>query len=583
MKKLMVMMITVVLILSACAAKGDKAENASDMTTSDGITRGTDTSKNNGAQLRDGKKQVAESQAEKPSAAKQTAGNKPDVLAVKKDESIRVTFNEDVTSSIGVDDGDNYNIVPAQPEGNTEAYAPIQENTYQSVLQNPLSTFSIDVDTASYSNIRRFLMDGQLPPRDAVRIEEMVNYFPYDYKEPEGKEPFAINSQIADCPWNDKHALAMVTLKAKDFYTENRPANNLVFLMDVSGSMNDPDKLPLLKSSFKLLVNQLDEQDKVSIVVYAGAAGVVLDATHGHRKDDILGAIEELNAGGSTAGGEGINLAYKIAEENYIKNGNNRIILATDGDFNVGPSSVNALTELIEENRKSGIFLSVLGFGKGNLDDVTAELLADKGNGNYAYIDTILEAKKVLVEQIGSTLYTVAKDVKYQLEFNPGKVKGYRLLGYENRLLNDEDFEDDTKDAGEVGAGHVVTAFYELIPADSNETIPGDDLKYQTTRVKSSDEWMTIKVRYKEPEGHTSQLIEVPVKDTAFFKPTREFYFASSVVEFGLLLRDSEYKGDASYENVIQRAKANKGDDVEGYRSEFIKMVELAKNLPSRY
>lgn len=577
----------VVMVLSACSQK-KSANEGNDMSTSEGAEKDAGSSKSYGTRTSDLKQDGAKQKNTKPNNNKEAAKGKPEVSTVQSDSEVSITFNRDVNGdsleeskfSIKTDDAC---ILPAYPEENTEAYAPIQENMYQSVLQNPLSTFSIDVDTASYSNIRRFLMDGQLPPRDAVRIEEMVNYFPYNYKEPKGKEPFAISSQIADCPWNEKHSLAMVTLKAKGFNTDKKPANNLVFLMDVSGSMNEPDKLPLLKSSFKLLVNQLDEEDKVSIVVYAGAAGVVLDATHGHRKDEILDAIEELDAGGSTAGGEGINLAYKIAKENFVDDGNNRIILATDGDFNVGPSSEKELTKLIEENRKSGIFLSVLGFGTGNLDDQTAELLADKGNGNYAYIDTILEAKKVLVDQIGSTLYTVAKDVKYQLEFNPGKVKGYRLLGYENRLLNDEDFEDDTKDAGEVGAGHVVTAFYELIPADSDEEIPGSDLKYQTTRVKPSDEWMTIKVRYKEPDGHVSKLIEIPVEDPKFFEPSKEFYFASSVVEFGLLLRDSEYKGDASYNEVIKRAKATKGDDAEGYRTEFIKMVELAKNLQGDY
>lgn len=520
MKKLIVIIMIMIMVLSACSQK-KSAYEGNDMSTSEGAEKDAGSSVSYSTKTSDQKQDGAKQKSTKLNNNKEATKGKPEVSTVQSDSEVSITFNRDVNGD-SLEEGkfsiktDDACILPAHPEDNTEAYAPIQENVYQSVLQNPLSTFSIDVDTASYSNIRRFLMDGQLPPRDAVRIEEMVNYFPYNYKEPKGKEPFAISSQIADCPWNEKHSLAMVTLKAKDFNTDKKPANNLVFLMDVSGSMNEPDKLPLLKSSFKLLVNQLDEEDKVSIVVYAGAAGVVLDATHGHRKDEILDAIEELDAGGSTAGGEGINLAYKIAKENFVDDGNNRIILATDGDFNVGPSSEKELTKLIEENRKSGIFLSVLGFGTGNLDDRTAELLADKGNGNYAYIDTILEAKKVLVDQIGSTLYTVAKDVKYQLEFNPGKVKGYRLLGYENRLLNDEDFEDDTKDAGEVGAGHVVTAFYELIPADSDEEIPGSDLKYQTTRVKPSDEWMTIKVRYKEPDGHVSKLIEIPVEDPKF-------------------------------------------------------------------
>lgn len=514
--------------------------------------------------------------------AMEATSEEPKLAGSRSKNEISVSFDKSVTTEdkrLAVDGC----VLPVDPNYNGEKYEEITENAYKAVAQNPLSTFSIDVDTASYSNIRRFIMDGGLPPKDAIRIEEMVNYFPYTYQEPAGEKPLAISSQIAICPWNDKHSLARLTLKAKDFMTESRPANNLVFLLDVSGSMDESDKLPLLKSSFKLLVNQLDENDKVSIVVYAGAAGVVLDATYGHKKEKILDAINDLNAGGSTAGGEGIELAYKIAEENYIKNGNNRIILATDGDFNVGPSSTGDLTKLIEKKRKSGIFLSVFGFGTGNLNDSTAELLADKGNGNYAYIDTILEAKKVLIEQIGSTLYTVAKDVKYQIEFNPAKVKGYRLIGYENRLLNDEDFDDDTKDAGEIGAGHVVTAFYELIPADSDEKVAGSDLKYQKTEVTGSDEWMTIKVRYKEPKGSKSKLIEIPIKPSDMGKADKEFDFASSVAEFGLLLRDSAYKGDASYQAVIKRAKASRGTDKNGYRSEFIKLVELVREMDKNY
>lgn len=468
-----------------------------------------------------------------------------------------------------------------QGEMNTEEYTDIEENGYKLSLQNPLSTFSIDVDTASYSNIRRFLMDGQLPPKDAVRVEEMINYFTYDYPRPEGDTPFAVITEISQCPWNDKHDLAMVALKGKELDNDKKKPSNLVFLIDVSGSMDESDKLPLLKSAFKMLVNQLDEEDRVSIVVYAGAAGVVLDATSGSNKDIIIDSIENLNAGGSTAGGEGIELAYKIARENFIDGGNNRIILATDGDFNVGPSSDGELSELIEKNRNNGVFLSVLGFGTGNLKDSKAELLADKGNGNYSYIDNILEAKKVLVDEIGSTLFTIAKDVKFQIEFNPSKVKAYRLIGYENRLLNDEDFNDDKKDAGEIGAGHTVTVFYELIPSGSDEKVPGvDELKYQDVQIKESNDIMHIKLRYKMPEGSVSKLIEYPINESKISKEASEnFNFASAIAEFGMLLRDSELKGSSNYDHVIELAQKYKGDDTEGYRVEFIKMVKLAREL----
>ncbi|SKC70794.1 vWA domain-containing protein [Maledivibacter halophilus] len=468
-----------------------------------------------------------------------------------------------------------------QGEMNTEEYSDIEENSYKLSLENPLSTFSIDVDTASYSNVRRFLMDGKMPPEDAVRIEEMINYFTYDYPEPHGDAPFSVITKISKCPWNENHDLAMLALKGKEIETEEKIPSNLVFLIDVSGSMNQEDKLPLLKSAFKMLVNQLDEEDRVSVVVYSGAAGVVLDSTSGSEKDTIIDAIENLRAGGSTAGGEGIELAYKIAKENSIDNGNNRVILATDGDFNVGPSSDGELKRLIEEKRKDGVFLSILGFGTGNLKDSKAELLANKGNGNYSYIDNILEAKKVLVDEIGSTLFTIAKDVKIQVEFNPSKVKAYRLIGYENRLLNDEDFNDDKKDAGEIGAGHTVTAFYELIPSDSDEEVPGtDELKYQDSKVKDSDDIMYVKLRYKEPQGEKSKLIEFPVIEKEETEKTlQDFNFASAVAEFGMLLRDSQFKGNSSYDRVIEQAEKNRGKDIEGYRVEFIKMVKLAKEL----
>ncbi|MCF7816965.1 MAG: von Willebrand factor type A domain-containing protein [Kiritimatiellales bacterium] len=471
----------------------------------------------------------------------------------------------------------------APAEFNTEQYSRIVDNAFKLALDNPLSTFSIDVDRAAYANVRRFLNDNQLPPPDAVRIEEMVNYFKYDYPQPKNADPFAVSMELAACPWNTEHQLALVGLQGLEVETKNLPPNNLVFLLDVSGSMNQPDKLPLLKSAMRLLVEQLRPQDRVSIVVYAGAAGLVLEPTS--DKSCILEAIEWLSAGGSTAGGAGIELAYKAAQQGFIKDGNNRVILATDGDFNVGTSSDGALVRLIEEKRETGIFLTVLGFGTGNYKDSKMEQLADKGNGNYAYIDDILEAKKVLVTEMGGTLVTIAKDVKIQIEFNPAQVKAYRLIGYENRLLAKEDFDDDKKDAGELGAGHTVTALYELIPVGSDEEVPeAGNLKYQTTELRKSDELMTVKLRYKQPDGDESKLITQFIK-AADFQPLEtsdNLKFAGAVAEFGLLLRNSEYKGDAGYNAVLDQARESRGTDAEGYRAEFIRLVEKAQLLDSR-
>ncbi len=468
---------------------------------------------------------------------------------------------------------------------NTEEYSRIYDNEFKDSKKDPLSTFSIDVDKASYSNVRRFLNQQQLPQADAVRIEEMINYFSYNYPKPEDNKPFSITTEYTDCPWNDKHQLVHIGLQGKEIAMDNLPANNLVFLLDVSGSMNSEDKLPLLKSGLRLLVEQMRPQDHVAIVVYAGAAGVVLPSTSGNHKDKIYDALEKLQAGGSTAGGEGILLAYKTAKENFMSKGNNRIILATDGDFNVGVSSDGELTRLIEKQREDGVFLSVLGFGTGNYKDSKMEQLADKGNGNYAYIDNILEAKKVLVKEMGGTLLTIAKDVKLQIEFNPAKVKGYRLVGYENRLLNNEDFNDDKKDAGELGSGHTVTAIYEIIPAGSSELIASvDNLKYQQTTSSAatgSSEVMTIKFRYKEPKESTSQLITHIVSDkkTAFSMTSENCRFSAAVAEFGMLLRDSKFKGNTDFKTVITTAKASKGKDEEGYRAEFIRLVEIAELL----
>ena len=472
---------------------------------------------------------------------------------------------------------------------NTEGYDYITENTFLKSIDNPLSTFSIDVDAASYSNVRRFLNQGQLPPAGAVRIEEMINYFHYDYPQPKNNEPFSINTEISDAPWNKDHKLVLIGLQGKTIPTGNLPASNLVFLIDVSGSMNMPNKLPLVKASMKMLVDQLREQDKVSIVVYAGAAGLVLKPTSGDQRTSIKDAIDNLEAGGSTAGGAGIKLAYKTANEFFVKGGNNRVILCTDGDFNIGESSDDAMERLIEEERKSGVFLTVLGYGMGNYKDSKMQKLADKGNGNHAYIDGITEAKKVLVNEFGGTLFTIAKDVKLQIEFNPAKVQGYRLIGYENRLLAKEDFNDDKKDAGELGSGHTVTALYEVIPVGvkSDFLKDVDPLKYQkekngeVKRTSHADELVTVKFRYKAPDGDVSKLIEHAVKDDrlSIANTSENFRFAASVAEFGMLLRNSTFKSQASFDNVIRLAKKAKGTDEEGYRSEFIRLVESAQLL----
>jgi len=471
---------------------------------------------------------------------------------------------------------------------NREGYDKIVENRFLKAVDNPLSTFSIDVDAASYSNVRRFLNQGQLPPAGAVRIEEMVNYFKYEYPQPTNGEPFSINTEISDAPWNKEHKLVLIGLQGKKIPMENLPASNLVFLIDVSGSMQGPERIGLVKASMKLLVDQLREQDKVSIVVYAGAAGLVLQPTSGADKTKIKDAIDNLEAGGSTAGGAGIKLAYKTAKENFAKGGNNRVILCTDGDFNVGESSDDAMERLIEEERKSGVFLTVLGYGTGNYQDAKMQKLADKGNGNHAYIDGITEAKKVLVNEFGGTLFTIAKDVKLQIEFNPAKVQGYRLIGYENRMLAKEDFNDDKKDAGELGSGHTVTALYEIIPVGVKSSFLQnvDSLKYQAnisaiSKTSHTDEIMTVKFRYKAPDGDVSKLIEHPVRDKqiSITKTSDNFRFAASVAQFGLLLRNSEYRSNASYTDLLTMARKAKGSDEDGYRSEFIRLVESAKLL----
>lgn len=471
---------------------------------------------------------------------------------------------------------------------NTEEYHAIVENAWRSPSRYPLSTFSSDVDAASYSNVRRFLTGGTLPPRDAVRVEEMVNYFRYDYPEPRGQDPVSITTEVTTAPWNPNHKLMLIGLQTRRIPVADLPPTNLVFLLDVSGSMNAPNKLALVKQAFRLLVNQLRPQDRVAIVVYAGAAGLVLPSTPGDRKEQILDVLDRLEAGGSTAGAAGIRLAYQTAREAMRPESNNRVILATDGDFNVGTSSDGELTQLIEQQREHGISLSVLGFGMGNIKDNKLELLADKGNGHYAYVDNVLEARKVFVQELGATLLTVAKDVKFQIEFNPARVAAYRLVGYENRILADEDFNDDTKDAGDMGAGHSVTALYEIVPAGAPLDVKlgsVDSLKYSagaaTVRGTPGGDWATVKIRYKHPEGGASRLLSQPVRGEEG-RPSANFRWAMSVAGVGMLLRDSEHKGQCTWPAMIALARDARGEDREGYRAEFLRLAELASTLTRR-
>lgn len=472
-----------------------------------------------------------------------------------------------------------------------DRYDRLIENPFRAVKDQPLSTFSIDVDTASYANVRRFLLsEGRLPPPDAVRIEELINYFDYDYAGPEGDVPFAAHIEVAGCPWQEGHRLVRIGLKGKEIESDERPPSNLVFLLDVSGSMNSPDKLPLLKEGMKLLAGQLRDSDRVAIVVYASAEGLALPSTSGAERETIIAALDQLQAGGSTAGGAGIELAYRIAQENFIEGGVNRVLLCTDGDFNVGTTSTADLERMVEEKATSGVFLSVLGFGRGNLNDSMMETISNKGNGNYAYIDRINEARKVLIEQMSGTLVAIAKDVKIQVEFNPAQVAAYRLIGYENRILAAEDFNDDKKDAGEIGAGHTVTALYEVVPAGQAVDLPNvDPLRYQTpARPRDEEsargELLTLKLRYKAPDGDTSSLLEFPLVDQgkAFGAASSDFQFAAAVASFGMLLRDSQHKGAATYDAVLEIAESARGPDVHGNRKELVEMVRRAQSLTSR-
>ena len=490
-----------------------------------------------------------------------------------------------------VDRTDRYGGI-REPSGdfNTAAYDHIVENPFLDAKSNPLSTFSIDVDTASYSNIRRFINEGTLPPKDAVRVEEMINYFSYDYPQPTDDKPFAVQVDVAGCPWESVHRLVRIGLKGREIATDKRGASNLVFLLDVSGSMEPAERLPLVKQAMRLLVEKLTENDRVAIVVYAGGSGMALPSTNGNHKEEILSALENLQAGGSTNGAQGIELAYKIAADNFIKGGVNRVILATDGDFNVGVTSQGDLIRLIEKKAKSGVFLSVLGVGTDNLKDSTMQKLSDKGNGNYAYLDSLDEARKVLVQQMNGTLVTIAKDVKIQVEFNPARVASYRLIGYEKRMLRKEDFNNDKIDAGEIGAGHTVTALYEVVPTGSSvnpaaSVPPVDPLKYsanaKASNESTSSEMLTVKLRYKKPDGDKSELLERAVTDNGadFAKASVDFKFAAAVAEFGMVLRDSEHKGNGTLGAVLEWAQEGKGSDGNGYRAGFLELVRKAQAL----
>lgn len=560
-----------------------------------GILTGCSGKKDNTLTLSDSSKNVANgSSAEEEKTAEQSYDDKStdsnyvydtgESPVTSKDSTTDSSFSM-VMDGFKAEEESYYGSFVAPGYGNTEEYTKITETGFKDTVQNPLSTFSIDVDTAAYTNLRKNLNYGIIPPADAVRIEEMLNYFTYDYEEPSGEEPFSIQAEIGRCPWNEDNYLLMVGLQGINVDKDTLPKSNLVFLIDVSGSMDEPDKLPLLKNAFSQLVKALGENDRISIVVYAGASGVVLDSVRGSEEDIILDALDSLEAGGSTGGAEGIELAYKLAKKNFIKGGNNRVILATDGDFNVGPSSVEELEAIISKKKESGIFLSVIGFGSGNLKDNRMETLADKGNGNYSYIDSTKEARKVLVDEMAGTLLTIAKDVKIQLEFNPMNVAGYRLIGYENRALRDKDFEDDTIDAGELGAGHRVSALYEIIPAGA--AAAGKELKYQSDDIevntKYKNEITEIRLRYKKPDQAESRELKkvVTYENTPVDKEklSEDFYFASAIAEFGMLLRDSSYKGNTSLESVMELAEKGLGNDEDGYRLEFMLLVDRYKEL----
>ena len=511
----------------------------------------------------------------KDAAATSVYGNKATngvVIIATKNQVFKNLSEKEINSKLNI------------TQSNQEDYDTFTENAFESPKTAPLSTFSIDVDNASYTNVRRFINNGQSVPKDAVRVEEMVNFFKYNYPQPKDANPFSINTEISESPWNSKNQILKIGLQGKNIPTDDLPASNLVFLIDVSGSMSEMNKLPLLKQSMKILVNELRAKDKVSIVVYAGAAGLVLAPTSGDEKKTIIKALDKLNAGGSTAGGAGINLAYQIASENFIKNGNNRVILATDGDFNVGGSSNSDMEKLIEEKRKSGVFLTCLGYGMGNYKDSKMEILADKGNGNYAYIDNIQEANRFLGKEFKGSMFAIAKDVKIQIEFNPKQVQAYRLIGYENRKLRPEDFKNDAIDAGELGSNHTVTALYEIVPAGVKSDYLNqqpDDLKYTKTETASgnSNELATVKFRYKKPDGDKSiEMVQViQNKSVSLDKASADLKFSAAVAWFGLKLRDSKLIADKSSEDIANLARQGMSNDREGYKAEFVRLVETSE------
>lgn len=532
---------------------------------------------------------------EKPAPTQDAAGSQstaqPRELAL---EQAIVTANKRSPARAELDQQVSYAIAPAsatiapaapvyQQPYDTERYQHQQDNPVRLVVEHPVSTFSIDVDTGAYANVRRFLNEGRLPPQDAVRVEELINYFDYDYAPPANREtPFRVSTELAPAPWNSNALLLSVGIKGFEIQAEQRPAANLVFLIDVSGSMDSPDKLPLLKKAFRLLTEQLTARDRVSMVVYAGSSGVVLEPTPGDQKYRIHEALERLSAGGSTNGASGIERAYQLAHATFVKGGINRVILATDGDFNVGTVDFESLVDMAERQRSTGVALTTLGFGTGNYNDQLMERLADAGNGNYAYIDTLSEARKVLVSELSSTLFTIAKDVKIQVEFNPAEVLEYRLIGYENRMLAREDFNNDKVDAGEIGAGHRVTALYEVVPVGSKGSV--DPLRYAAPAPKAAGngELANVKLRYKMPNAEISQLLEYPIRKSSIVaanKLSADFRFAASVAAFGQLLRGGKYTGDFSYADVTKLAKGALAEDRDGYRREFVSLVELARTL----
>lgn len=526
----------------------------------------------------------AKSDGTTPAGMESAGGNMGNGMA-EEDIYADVYYENDAPLAEGGNAGNSYSIAEDSFDGgyeakyeeefNTEEYSAQKEKGFAKASVTPLSTFSADVDTASYSNLRRMIDNGyglEDIPAGAVRVEEILNYFDYDYRLPKDGEPFGVTTQIGDCPWQEGHKLLAIGLKSEEIDFSESGGANLVFLLDVSGSMSDSDKLPLLQRAFGMLAENLTEKDRVSIVTYAGEDQVLLEGEPGDHTEQIMEVLDSLTASGSTNGGRGIQTAYEIAGEYFIEGGNNRVILATDGDLNVGQTSESELTELVEEKRESGVYLTVLGFGTGNIKDNKMEALADNGNGNYAYIDSVQEAKKVLVEEMGATLVTVAKDVKLQVEFNPEKVSEYRLIGYENRMLDAQDFEDDKKDAGEIGAGHTVTALYEIVPAKEGEDAE-HSLKYSQTVTTGSPEWLTVNIRYKEPDGDESILLQYPVDDSSFTEePSQDWQFAAAAAEFGLVVTDSDYKGNGSLEHVKSVLKKLDIEEDE-YKDEFYDLV----------